>query len=252
MSDTLVEALRARPAAPPAPIETLVRRGRRAKRIRTTTFTGLGAGALAVAVAAGLTFGDGPSGSHERVTPLSSAAKHTTFHLKVTFTIAQKGRRSVPETYEGAFDATARTGYLRVPGMEYRYLGNEIYLNRNGWRRDANGLTFLTRGTVDPVNLAYGAARPLEVFQKLGKVSQKQSRTYLVSFPATKSTGSPAGKIVNGTLTVGADGRAQKIVQSTVITSPHPEIADREPVYFTSTVEFSGYGSPVTVSRPAT
>lgn len=249
MSDRLIEALRASPAAPPAPIETLVRRGRKAKRARTATYTGLGAGALALAVAAGLTV-PGNDGQTQRAAPMTSAGT-STFRLKVTFELMQKGKRDEPEVWEGAFDAKARKGYLRAHGMEYRFIGDKVYLQRTGWRLDKNGLTFLTRGTIDPVELAYNADHPLRPFQKRGKIGPTTGGTYGFAIAADKSTGSPAGKTVDGTLILGPGGRAQKVVQNTVITSPEPEIADRVPVHFTSTVEFSGYGTAVSVERPA-
>ncbi|MFD0854164.1 hypothetical protein ACFQ07_18145, partial [Actinomadura adrarensis] len=76
--------------------------------------------------------------------------------------------------------------------------------------------------------------------------------TYAFSHAPRPSEGSPAGTRVSGTITVGiASGKVEKIVQSTVIESPHPELGDREPVRFTSVIEFSDYGIPVRVERPA-
>jgi hypothetical protein len=256
MTDKLAEALRTGPATPPppAPVETLVRRGKRAKRIRTVTLAGLGAGCLALAVTAGLAVaGDQsqPQPPPQRLTPLTNAAAHTTFRLNVTFTLIQKGRRDQPDSYEGAFDATARKGYLRAAGVEYRFIGDTVYLQRGGWRKDANGLTFLTRGTVDPVDLAVNAAHPLRPFQNLGKVGRAADGTYRFTIAPARSMGSPAGLTVSGSLVLAPDGRLQKVVQSTVIKSQNLKIADRMPVHFTSTTVLSDYGVPVNVERPA-
>ncbi|MES9536744.1 hypothetical protein [Actinomadura sp. NPDC000600] len=260
---------------PEAPIETVMHRGRRARRRRRTAAGALGTGAVALVVAAatvggnlvpgddaGRTITTEPGGD-VTLAAATEATAGTTFHVKLTWTLSSRGRRETVETYRGAFDAPNRRGYLRGPGsvpMEQRFIGDDTYVQRGRtWRKLDHGLNGLTRGTTGPQELTADVGRTLRMLATFGKVVSQgrtgsgaaEVQTYAFAHVARPSEGSPAGRRVTGTVTVGlATRKIQKIVQTTVITSPHPEIADRDPVRFTSVTEFSDYGTPVHVTRP--
>ncbi|MEV0659952.1 hypothetical protein ACIBI3_03265 [Actinomadura luteofluorescens] len=259
---------------PDAPIETVVHRGRRARRRRRAAAGALGTGAAALVVAAAtvggnLVSGDGGAvitpgrGGDVTLAGATEATAGTTFHVKLTWTLSSRGRRQTVETYQGAFDAPNRRGYLRGPGsvpMEQRFIGDERYVQRGKtWRKIDHGLNGLTRGTTGPQELTADPGRMLRMLTTFGTVTpQGRSgsgaaavQTYAFSHAAHPSEGSPAGTRITGTVTIGvATRKIQKIVQTTVITGADPEIADRDPVRFTSVTEFSDYGTPVRVARP--
>jgi hypothetical protein len=259
-----------------APIETLMHRGRRARRRRRTAAGAVGTGAIALVVAAATVGGNLVSGDDGRrtITPgresgvtlaaATEATASTTFHVKLTWTLSSRGRRETVETYQGAFDAPNRRGYLRGPGsvpMEQRFIGDEWYVRRGEtWRKLDRGLRGLTRGTTGPQELTADSGRMLRMLATFGTVTpqgragsgETAVQVYAFSYAARPSEGSPAGTRITGTVTVGtATRKIQKIVQTTVITSADPEIADRDPVRFTSVTEFSDYGTPVQVTRPS-
>ncbi|WP_339155900.1 hypothetical protein [Actinomadura luteofluorescens] len=259
---------------PDAPIETVTHRGRRARRRRRAAAGALGTGAAALVVAAAtvganLASGDGGQvitpgrGGDVTLAGATEATAGTTFHVKLTWTLSARGRRETVETYQGAFDAPKRRGYLRGPGsapMEQRFIGDDRYVRRGStWRKIDHGLNGLTRGTTGPLELTADPGRMLRMLTTFGTVTpQGRSgsgaaavQTYAFSHAARPSEGSPAGTRITGTVTIGiATHKIQKIVQTTVITGADFEIADRDPVRFTSVTEFSDYGTPVRVTRP--
>lgn len=261
---------------PAAPIEAVVHRGRRARRRRRTAAGALGSGAFALVVAAATVGGNiipGGDGGDQTIIPgrggdvtlagATEATAGTTFHVKLTWTLSSRGRRETVETYQGAFDAPNRRGYLRGPGsvpMEQRFIGDDRYVLRGKtWRELDHGLNGLTRGTTGPLQMTADPGRMLRMLATFGTLRpQGRSgggaaavRTYAFSHAARPSEGSPAGTRITGTVTVGvATRKIQKIVQTTVITGAAPGTADRDPVRFTSVTEFSDYGTPVKVTRP--
>ncbi|GAA4379165.1 hypothetical protein GCM10023088_41070 [Actinomadura verrucosospora] len=262
---------------PSAPIEAVVHRGRRARRRRRTAAGALGTGAIALVAAAATLGGNLVSGGGDGdrvITPgrggdvtlaaATEATAGTTFHVKLTWTLSSRGRRETVETYQGAFDAPHRRGYLRGPGsvpMEQRFIGDDRYVLRGkAWRKLDHGLNGLTRGTTGPQELTADPGRMLRMLATFGTLTpQGRSgsgatavQTYAFSHAARPAEGSPAGTRITGTVTIGiATRKIQKIVQTTVITTATPEIADRDPVRFTSVTEFSDYGTPVNVTRPS-
>ncbi|MFB4320474.1 hypothetical protein [Actinomadura sp. 21ATH] len=259
---------------PDAPTDTLVRRGRRARLRRRATISGIGTGTAAVALAAALAMGNTvapddpsvPAGPGTAVTLASAteATARTTFQVKMTWTLAQRGHKSHGEVYVGAFDAANRRGHLRGPHprMQWRFVGGETYLSRgeDHWQRRDSGLASFTRGTTGPQEFAADPGRVLRMFGSLGTVTSEGRsgtgaaavETYAFTHAARPAEGSPAGTRVTGTITIGlASRKVEKIVQSTVIRSQDPSVERGGPVRFTSVMEFSRFGTPVQVTRPA-
>ncbi|MFF4236200.1 hypothetical protein ACFYYL_10085 [Actinomadura geliboluensis] len=249
----------------PAPVDEVLRRGRRAKRTRRAAVLGgsttaVAAGALAVALAAGTASGTAPvqpPGKADGRTTLVAAVEATSatsFTVEMTNTMRQGDRRPHVERYRGAFDAAKHRGYLRGPlsartAPELRFVDDRTYVYRGTWKEIEGGFGMLSRGTLAPASLAADPASLLRRLQTLGKVTPAGEGTYTFTYAPLKTGGPPTGDRVDGTVTV-ADRKVRRIEQTTVIRSADPEIADRDPVRFTSVIEFSGYGTPVKVEVP--
>ncbi|WP_141579739.1 hypothetical protein [Actinomadura sp. WMMA1423] len=255
---------------PEAPIETLVHRGRRARRMRRSGAGALGTGAVALVVAAATIGGnlvpgdDGGRtittgrGSDVTLAAATEATTRTTFHVKLTRTLTSRGRGETVETYQGAFDAPNRRGYLRGPGaapMEQRFLGDERYVLRGKtWHKiDPSS----TRDPLGPQELSANVLhmlRLLLVFDNSAPSRQTGDGPAAVQTYDFSSVGNPAGPLggmrVSGSVTVGgAVPKIQKMVQTSVPSTDAGK-AGRDLVRITSVIEFSDYGTPVNVTRP--
>ncbi|GAA1878585.1 hypothetical protein [Actinomadura bangladeshensis] len=263
----LTTALGSLAGAPPspAPVDEVLRRGRRAKRTRRAAVLGASttaaaAGALAVALAAGPASGTAPGtapGDADGRTSLVAAVEATaatSFKVEMANTMRQGDRPAHVERYRGAFDAAKHRGYLRGPlsartAPELRFIGGKTYVHRGEWKEVEGGFSVLSRGTLAPASLAADPASLLKRLSTLGKVTSAGGGTYTFSYVPAKTGGPPTGDRVTGTVTV-ADQKVRRIEQKTVIRSATPEIADRDPVHFTSVIDFSGYGTPVHLDQP--
>lgn len=257
---------------PPAPVDDLVTRGRRAKRHRRTAFgVTTTAGVVATATAGTLVFAGGtgpaprPGPMTEEVTLASAVATttSTTFKVQATFTLRQRGTRDHVETYRGAFDAPHDRGYLRGPlaepkHIELRFIGDETFLWRGKWQKVENGFGGLARGTLVPGELTtdpIGMLKRLSSAGKVGLVSRSGQgpdavATYSFSYaPAPVGNGSPTGARITGRVIV-AGKHVRRVEQSTTVKNADPDIADKNPVRFSSVIELSGYGAPVKITRP--
>lgn len=182
-----------RQTVPAAPVEQVLRRGRRAKRVRAAGLTAVGAAAAAV-VAGALGIGGaappepapGVAVSSEAVlTPtmrLAAAADRTarnTFRLKWTYVISQRGGADAKEIYVGAFDPVHRRGYLNGPvsGMTQRFIGDDAYVWRGKWQKrpgrptDAAVGTYGAPGQLSALELSTAPGTFLKKLQALGKVT---------------------------------------------------------------------------------
>ncbi|MFC9977144.1 hypothetical protein ACFVH6_40220 [Spirillospora sp. NPDC127200] len=251
MNTDLPEALRAlaeRTPPPAAPVEALVKRGRRARRARAAALGGAAITATAAAVTGVALVPDSPDTVAPRALS-SSGAPITTFELKATFTLHQRGRADHVERYEGAFDSARRVGYLRGP-RQLRFYGKDGHVKRNAWTAVNDLFDATSRGTLSPVDLSADAQA---VMRKLGgEITRVDGTTFKVTAPARRvAAGLPSGKQITATLVLDpATKRLKRITQTTVLTGPEPDIADKEPVKFTADMHLSNYGTPVTPPGP--
>ncbi|MFI6520259.1 hypothetical protein ACIBF1_32240 [Spirillospora sp. NPDC050679] len=252
MNTELPEALRAlaeRTPPPAAPVEALVKRGRRARRARRAAALG---GAAITTTAVAVTGVALVPGSPATVAPpalSSSGAPVTTFKVKATFTLHQRGRADHVERYEGAFDSARRVGYLRGP-RQLRFYGEDGQVKRNTWTAVNDLFDATSRGTLSPADLSADAQA---VMRKLGgEITRVDGTTFEVRAPARRvAAGLPSGKQITATLVLDpATKRLERITQTTVLTGPEPDIADKEPVKFTADMQLSDYGAPVTPPGP--
>ncbi|MGI5168047.1 hypothetical protein ACQEU3_27250 [Spirillospora sp. CA-253888] len=250
MNTELPEALRGlaeRTPPPAAPVEALLKRGRRARRTRAAALGGAVVAAT-VAVTGVALVPDSP----DTVAPpalSSSSAPVTTFAVKATFTLHQRGRADHVERYEGAFDSARRVGYLRGP-RQLRFHGKDGHVKRNTWTAVNDLFDATSRGTLSLVDLSADAQA---VMRRLGgEITRVDGTTFRVTAPARRvAAGLPSGKQITATLVLDpATKRLKRITQTTVITGPEPDIADKEPVKFTADMQLSNYGAPVVLPTP--
>lgn len=267
--ERLTTALGSLAGAPPspAPVDEVLRRGRRAKRTRRAAVLGasttaVAAGTLAVALAAGTASGTAPAttpGGADAQTGLVAAVEATaatSFKVEITTTMRMGDRSPSVDRYRGAFDAAKHLGYLHGvdhggTGPELRFVNGKTYVYRGKWKETGLEGTTLSRGTLTPASFAVDPASLLKRLSTLGEVTPAGGGTYTFSYvPAPAKPGAaPRGDRVTGTVTV-AGRKFRRIVQKTVIRSENPEIADPDPLYFTSVIDFSGYGTPVHFDQP--
>jgi len=169
------------------------------------------------------------------------------------------------DAFQGALDPARATGYLTAHGghLDVRIINGEYYLCRGGttWVKTGRSMTSViplgpTQEVVAELNADPSVL--LTKFRTLGNVTQSGRSgsgadavdTYTFSYPVTADE-SRAAHTIAGTVTVGVDsGMIRSVVQDTTLTGANPEIADREPVSFRTTVELSDYNTPVTVEQP--
>jgi len=209
-----------------------------------------------------------------RLAAAAAATGQTSFRLRLTLTQSYdtgrlKGYRE-SQDYEGAFDAAADRGYLRLRGtpIEIRIIGERVYTgrpDRDAWRRPmprseladvlgaANPATtsVFEQLTIDPPAV-------LEMLRHLGSVTpagrsgsgsaavDKYTFTYQVEADASTATHRVTGEVEIGV-------RSQllaRISQQTTTVGANPAIADGQPLTWRTVIAFSGYGTPVHVAKP--
>ncbi|GAA2712813.1 hypothetical protein [Actinoplanes palleronii] len=234
--------------------------------------------------------GDRPvaSGASAPALQLAAAVQATTrssFGLGITVTRSYETGRLKGYTesseYQGAFDAGADRGYLRIgPTMvrgkavgtpvpiEVRIIGDDVFLGRpdtNVWKRQvkrsdlAAVLGTATPATSSLVNdLTVDPRVLLETLRTLGSTTPAGRSgsgsaavdTYTFSYPVAADA-STAAHQVTGVVEVGVDSQLlARIVQETTTTGANPSVADRQPLSWRTVITFADYGTAVQVDRP--
>jgi hypothetical protein len=150
-------------------------------------------------------------------------------------------------TTERAYDPAANSGYLRYSdGIELRLINGVLYVNSNNqWIQNRGTFTSLDwneRGLHDQLTASADSQELLRVLRNGdAKVTKTGERTY--HFELTGTADGAAIKQV-GDVTLDADKRVAKVTydwRKTYAGSFQHEV---------STMEFSGYGTPVAVETP--
>jgi len=233
------------------------------------------AGALAAGVL--ITGRPQPGGAESpqvRLAAAVSASLGTSYQVKNTIVV--RSQRGSPSTViTGAFDPATTTGYLRfasgdgTPWSEERLIGGDLYTAdlahprpspTNTQVKPAPSPDQLLDWTHDPgkkyTTLPYDpkpavvavSADPRQLLDTLAKsgakISQAGPDTYHFEVAIPPHPGLIDGKAV-GEVTVGSDHRVAKVVyEATLRSATGTDVVDE-------TLELSGYGTPVTVERPA-
>ncbi|WP_027345953.1 hypothetical protein [Hamadaea tsunoensis] len=260
-----------------APDRDLVGQVVRAQHRRTTitrTAYAVGVVGLAGAMAAGVLTANGGPAAHPQGrsdTPAAAgtpqlrlaaavvASRRTSYRVKNVITA-----RDLPGhptmVVEGAFDPATATGYLRAPfdngatWYEERLVQGDLYTadGRRGepivWRHDEGKHTGLS---YDPKTGILGiSADPQDLLDSLSRadatITQTGPDTYHFVVELRTREGLSRGSMT-GDVTVGPGQRISKVVYTaTVKSTTNPADVGR----FDATLELSGYGDGIFVSRP--
>lgn len=252
----------------PAPIETVLSRGRRASRRRAAAM-GLAASFAVAAAAGGAAIAVGqpwassrPGGAvsqaqvqmpQVRLAAAVTASENVAYHVKVTL----GGGVGVTE---GAFDPTSATGYLnsRSPGTGVVYYERLVdgvrYIGSSGsaeWKQEPGKYDHLAYdsnlggsvgATADPEQL-------LAMLRQSGAtVTQTGARTYHFELARRGASGVLKSDIYAGDVKLNGD---QRIAKVTYVRTTRAEKRGQVDTETSSvTVELSGYGVPVRVDKP--
>jgi hypothetical protein len=265
-------------------------RAHRRHVVMARTGYAVGVAGLAGALAAGVlsTGGAGPGAtpartavaggesSQVRLAAAVSASRATSYRVKNTITY--RSQPNSPQTViTGAFDPATTTGYLRfasadgTPWSEERLVGGDLYIGdlvhlrpvpSNTAKKPAPSPDDRVDWTHDPgkkyTGLRYDDAKtgvlgtvpadPGELFDALtrsgARISQTGPDTYHFEVAVAPRPNLSDGKVV-GDVTLGSDHRVAKVVyEATMHFATETFVADE-------TLEFSDYGTAVTVERPA-
>ncbi|MEV0718716.1 hypothetical protein [Asanoa sp. NPDC050611] len=259
-----------------APVGTLLERGRRARRRRRTAMAGstlavlaLAAVGVAAAVQPGPASPDVTAGATSPQLKLASAfatSKDISYRVRVTADVVGGGSKL---TYEGAFDPTTDTGYVRVPLDDSvqtellingtRYAGGEPPTGPLPDDKQGPGEKYgrygQYPGTYDQLSLyaepgsVLAAAAPdpaalYDVFQKTNAtVTENSDGTLHFAFNTQHDGGSNA---ISGDITLDADGRLGKVTLSDTWESTQKAATGTA----IATLELFDYGVEVKVERP--
>jgi len=236
------------------------------------------AGLAGALVAGALSTGRPPAGGAEspqvRLAAAVSASLGTSYQVKNTIVVrSQPASPSMVIT--GAFDPATTTGYLRfasgdgTPWSEERLVDGDLYTAdlahprpspTNTQVKPAPSPDQLLDWTHDPgkkyTSLPYDpkpgvvavSADPRQLLDTLtrsgAKISQAGADTYHFEVAIPPHPGLIDGRAV-GDVTVGSDHRVAKVAyEATLRSATGTDVVDE-------TLELSGYGTPVTVERPA-
>jgi hypothetical protein len=214
------------------------------------------------------------------------ATAQTSFRLRVSLTRSYETGRltgySDSEEYEGAFDAAADQGYLRIgpsrvrgqvvgtmPPLELRIIGEDVYMGRldtNVWGRhiQRSDLADLL-GTANPATASILKDLPvdpqalLDMLRHLGSLTPagRSGRgstavdTYTFAYQVDADAARAAHQ-VTGSIEIGVDPHLlARITQQTATVSADPAFADGQPLTWRTVIEFSDYGTAVHVDKPA-
>lgn len=175
--------------------------------------------------------------------------------------------------YSGVYDPAKKTGSgtLRPsaqPGtkpLSVRLIGNTFHIgnDRGAWRKQTGSLVdalVLDGGrrwgptdgaSADPQALfrtLKGLGRIRDAGRTRSGANALDRYTYSYTIPGDDSV---AEHTLEGTVQVHHDSNLiAKITQRTTVVGAHPEIADADPLTFSTTIAFSDYGVPVEVQAP--
>jgi hypothetical protein len=277
-------------------------RNRRRTTVRRAMFAGGGIG-VAAALSAVLVVGntgrppadgqpppvaEAEAGTQAPALKLAAAAQataQTSFRVRLTRAQSYETGRlkgySVSEEYDGAFDAAADRGYLRVgpsrvrgkvvgtpAPIELRILGEDVYLGRldtNSWKRriprsdlaevlgTANPATssIVNDLTVDPRGVQ-DMLRHLGTISPAGRSGSGSNAvdTYTFTYQV-KADASIAAHQVTGSVKIGVESHLLAgVTQQTTTVGADPAVADGEPLTWRTVIEFADYGTAVHVEKP--
>ncbi|MFC7244355.1 hypothetical protein ACFQO7_17915 [Catellatospora aurea] len=261
-----------------APTQRLLSRGRRVRH-RRTALTGASLAVLTVGAVAAVAAVNQPSGGGviaesppasvaaadpgTRLVAAITASQSTSYQLKITLTST-----TVPEAAAvvstGAFDPAARTGYLRTPFGEGPGVGEERLVDGVQYAGSAgvDGVWHWTRrpGTHDslggrplldgPLGSTADPAELLAALTQAGAVVTQTGPNLLHFEYAAQQPQPPlVSETVTGDVTLDADGRISGVVYDRNAVWQKPG-GQPGPAGTHVVVEFSAYGTPVTVAEP--
>lgn len=248
------------------PTQQLLARGRRARH-RRTVLTSTSLAVLAVGAVTGIAVANRPGPAVTADPPAVSApgaspelelvaaitnSQHLSFRLKtIAGTLETGGKQEGAATTLSAFDPATATGYLRGTGrppFEIRLIGGVKYV-KNGdspwWQYKGR---YPTLGTDEDVlrgqfSATADAGQLLEAL-RAGEVQVTRTGPATYRFQVTRSVGGGTVKFA-GDITLDGDKRIGRVAYDWTLT-------ERGSVRNTRAVlEYSGYGEPVVVERPA-
>jgi hypothetical protein len=257
---------------PSAPTQGLLERGRRARRRRTAV-----AGAsLAVVAAGALAFALTPSSGTDsprtgqaavqspqvRLAAAVLASQSTSYQLKISSFTREVG--DTPNVWSGAFDPNTDTGYLHMPFgegpgfFEERLVDGVDYVGDAGldeiirWRvfsgtretlRYNGSLGGTLSGSVNPDDL-------LAALSQAGAVVTQNGTGFHFAYTPSTLPAYAASDAYAGDVALDAEGRIASVTYVRTVDWVKPGQTPGHPINVEVTIEFSGYGTPVTVERP--
>lgn len=250
------------PGGPP-PTQALLVRGRKARRRGRVTWMGSACLVVAALVAVPIMVQENrqtppPDPAKMRLVAALSSSENISYRLKLTSIHTDENGRSW--VFDGAFDPRTRTGHLTsvrhdpAGPYEQRLVEGTVYISHLGrpFQIMPDKVDRLQFSLVSGGGLA-GTADPQELFRTLKKddatVTQTGPAGYHFEADVAPSLWITGGRLV-GDVTINGDNRIETITyQRTVQT----RLKSGDPLTLTEafTVEFSAYGEPVTVERPA-
>jgi hypothetical protein len=258
------------------PTQRLLERGRRARHRRTAARVGTALAVLAFGSVAAVAIAttpavhtNRPGVTAEAVSPQMELAaaisnsENISFKVKATSTLQKSdGTYTTPSaTYitQGAFDPATLTGYLRAAdgSFESRLI--------NGVKYTSNGDQFVQqKGIYDWLDYdahvldgaLSGSADSKHLFKVLRQAEAKITRTGAGTYhfdATTQSTDSLASYATRfgGDITLNASKRVAKVAYGWTLTGKMKQGGNVFNRNVKVTLEFSDYGTPVTIERPA-
>jgi hypothetical protein len=258
------------------PTQRLLERGRRARHRRTVARAGMSLAVLAFGTVATVAIAatpaahtDRPGVTAEVVSPQMELAaaisnsQNISFKVKATTTLQKSdGRLATPSaTYitQGAFDPATRTGYLRagdgsfesrlIKGVKYTSNGDQFVQQKGTYDwldYDAHVLNGALSGSADSEHL-FKVLRQAEA-----KITKTGAGTY--HFDATTQSADSLASYTTrfvGDVTLNASKRVAKVTYGWTLTGTMKQGGKVFNRNVKATLEFSDYGTPVTVERPA-
>jgi hypothetical protein len=256
------------------PTQRLLERGRRARHRRTVARAGMSLAVLAFGTVATVAIAatpaahtDRPGVTAEAVSPQMELAaaisnsRNISFKVKATTTLQKSdGRLATPSaTYitQGAFDPATRTGYLRaadgsfesrlIKGVKYTSNGDQFVQQKGTYDwldYDAHVLNGALSGSADSEHL----------FKVLRQAEAKITKTGTYHFDATTQSADSLASYTTrfvGDVTLNASKRVAKVTYGWTLTGTMKQGGKVFNRNVKVTLEFSDYGTPVTVERPA-
>jgi hypothetical protein len=258
------------------PTQRLLERGRRARHRRTAARAGTWLAALALGTVTAVAIAatpavhtDRPGVTAEAVSPQMelvaaiSNSENISFKVKATSTLQKSDGRSTAPSYtyitQGAFDPATATGYLRAAdgSFESRLI--------NGVKYTSNGDQFVQqKGTYDWLDYdphvldgaLSGSADSVHLFKVLRQAEAKITKTGAGTYHFDATTPSadsfaPSTTRFVGDITLNASKRVAKVTYDWTLTGKVKQGGKLFNRKVKVTLEFSDYGTPVTVERPA-